>query len=582
MLQPDARIWVEKTLRELSDREKINQLFQTTLTHWDQRIPQQTLVDRVRFNQAGGAFMAGRPWKQLRDLARQATEGQKVPVIFSGDSECGPNTPAEGVAFGSAMALGAIADLQEACTLAYEVGRVAALQCRACGVRWSFAPVADLNFNPDNPITNIRSFGSDPERVGALVSAYLRGMQDHGLAATLKHFPGDGMDSRDQHITTAVNPLTEEAWQSTYGKVFRAGLEAGPWSVMVGHLAWSARSGRNPNTGLFLPATADSRIQIDLLRNEMGFTGVIVSDAIGMGGLAGHFKSEADLALANVLTGSDVVLFVENLPAAADTFLKAMDRGELTRERLDASVRRILELKAKVGLTPPAPVLPDESASAAAFANRHEHTVRQVAEKSVTLIQDRNRLFPIKLPRGSKILVFDLPRDVSDLGKLAVVDAASNTDPGVQPTLGSNPVHSRPKAALAEELEKGGYVVQWVENLSDYERAVSCCDAVLYVFRNGPMAGRNSGRISYNAIQSLDLVRIFSHFPCYFLSLGSPYVAWEIPVLPNLICTYAGHDAAQRAAASALLGRIPFAGILPVHLPEDSGFSQVCGPLSGL
>jgi beta-N-acetylhexosaminidase len=551
----------------LSPREKIGQLFHTTLTHWDQRIPQKTLIERVSQNRAGGSFMAGRPWRELLRLAAEAGAGQRVPVIFSGDSECGPNTPWEGVALGAAMALGAVADLKEAEQLTYEVGKVAALQCLACGVRWSFAPVADLNLNPDNPITNIRSFGSDPGRVAVLVSAYLRGMQDHGLAATLKHFPGDGMDSRDQHVTTAVNSLDESAWQSSYGKVFRAGIAAGAWSVMVGHLAWTPRSGRDPRTGLLLPATADPRIQVDLLRNELGFEGVIVSDAIGMGGLAGHFHSEADVALANFLAGSDVVLFVENLPAATAAFLQAMDQGRLSPERLDASVRRILELKARVCLDRPGPVLPAEEIVAMAFAERHEPLARAIAEKSVTLLHDRSQAYPLRLPAGSKLLVFDLPRDTSDLARLAVVDAAAPATPA--PPV---PKAARVQSVFERELAAAGYAVNWVDNLADYDQAVATSDAVFYLFRNGPMAGRNSARTSYNAIQSLDFVKIFSGFPSYFVSFGSPYVAWEIPLLPNLVCVYAGHEAAQKAAVAAMLGKIPFSGKLPVPLLEDSGF----------
>ena len=567
-LGSDAQAWVKATLASLDPREKIAQLFHTTLTHWDQRIPQQKLVDRVSLNRAGGAFMAGRPWRELLKLAAEAGEGQRVPVIFSGDSECGPNTPAEGVPFGSAMALGAVADLDEATALAYEVGKVAALQCRACGVRWSFAPVADLNFNPDNPITNIRSFGSDPDRVAALVCAYLRVMQDHGLAATLKHFPGDGMDSRDQHVTTAINPLSDENWRATYGKVFQAGIEAGAWTVMVGHLAWTPRSSRHPRSGQLLPATADSRIQVDLLRGELGFEGLIVSDAIGMGGLAGHFRSEAEVALANILAGSDVVLFVEDIPAATEAFLRALDRGELTSQRLDDSVRRILELKARVGLDNSHAALPSESEAAQAFGERYESLARQVAEKSVTLVRDRDQSYPLRLPAGSKILVYDLPRDSSDLGKLAVIDATGSVTP---PGPSAGPV-TRVKSVFESELESGGYRVDWAESLAAYDQKVAACDAVIYLFRNGPRAGRNSVRISYNAIQSIDFVRIFSGFPCYFVAFGSPYVSWEIPVLPNLVCAYSGHDAAQKAVAAAILGLIPFAGKLHIEIPEDAGF----------
>ncbi len=560
-MQHPSILWVEETFRAMNLRDKIAQLFHTTLTHWDGRIPQEHLFDRAVKNKVGGGFMAGKPWRELHSLAGRVLAECEVPMIFSGDSECGPNTPHEGVALGSAMAIGAIADIDEAAELAYEAGKIAALQCRACGVRWSFAPVADLNLNPDNPITNIRSFGSDPRRVARLVSAYLRGMQEHGLAATLKHFPGDGMDSRDQHVMTALNGLSEEEWFATYGHVFSTGINAGVWSMMAGHLAWTARSSRHPETGRFLPATADKAIQIDLLRHELGFDGLIVSDAIGMGGLAGHFRSEAEVVFANIQSGSDVVLFVEEVESAIEYFFRALDDGRITEQRIEESVRRILTLKTKVGIDKDHGSLPALEQAEAAFAERYVDVTQTIARKSVTLASDQGGLFPLKLDEGSRVLIFDLPRETSELAKLAVVDS----------TVPVEESSSEPAPCAFERRFLGaGYNVTRVSCLKDYLNAVEYTDLVIYLFRNGPQAGRNSVRLSYDAVQSLDMPRIFSGFPVACVALGSPCVLWEIPVLPNLVCTYAAHPAALEACADAMLGSIPFAGRLPLSIAEDA------------
>ena len=545
--------WVEKTLARLSSREMVAQLLHSPLTFWDSRIPESRLVGQIIKAQTGGAFLAGRSYRELRRLVKEVINNVAVPPIFSGDCECGPNAATEGVSFGYAMSLAAIADLEEAGEMAYAVGRVAALQSRAAGIRWSFAPVVDLNLHPGNPITNARSYGDDPDRINVCAVAYLRGLQDHGVAATLKHFPGDGVDDRDQHVVTAINSLSPMEWEETYGKTFRAGIAAGCAAIMVGHIALANRSSRHRDTGLLLPSTADPRIQRELLREELGFEGVILSDAIGMGGMAGHFHSEAERVVANLASGSDMVLFPMDVEQAIDAVFAALDRGLLEEKHLLASARRILKLKERFGITD-ASFLPGDEEADAVFAEDHCLLARRLAERSITLVVDRNPVLPLTRESAPHILVFDLPNEKSELAALAVVDGS-----------GSEALSAPP---FQDELEQIGCRVTWVTSLAGFDDAVSAASVIVYVTRSRPQAGRNSIRLSYNAIQSIDFERIFSGFPCVVLSLGNPCLSWELPNLPCLICTYSGGEEAQRAAARAIFGEIPFTGRLPIQIPE--------------
>ena len=551
--------WVEATVASLNWRQKIAQLLHPPLTFWDSRINQSTLLGQIIHAQTGGAFLSGRPYRELRELVKKVASGVSVPPIFSGDCECGPNAAVEGASFGYAMSLAAIVDLQEAAEIAYSVGRIAAIQSRAVGIRWSFAPVVDLNLHPGNPITNARSYGDDPERVSICAVAYMRGLQDHGVAATLKHFPGDGVDDRDQHVVTAINSLSSKEWSETFGHTFRAGIDAGCAAVMVGHIALVGRSTRDWTSGRLLPATADRRIQGQLLREEMGFNGVIISDAIGMGGMAGHFASENEQVVANLASGSDMVLFPMKVESAIDAILYALDEGRLSENELLTSVRRILKLKEQYSAVDPT-MFPDDETAHAAFMADHSALMRRLARRSITLAVDRGKLLPLSLQEHYHILIFELPNETSDLSQLAVIDSSSCESKLVSP--------------LQEELENIGCRVTWVRTFLEYENAIKDASVVVYVSRSRPQAGRNSIRLSYNAVQSIDFSRIFSGYPSIFLSLGNPCSLWELPNIPCLICTYSGSEQAQRTAAQAIYGQLPFPGKLPVKIPEYLPFAR--------
>jgi beta-N-acetylhexosaminidase len=263
---------------------------------------------------------------------------------------------------------------------AYEVGRITALEARAVGVHLAFAPVADVNNNPDNPIINIRSFGEDPAAVGRLVAAEIRGLQDHGVLATAKHFPGHGDTGADSHIALPVIAADWRRLDSVELVPFRAAIGAGVDVVMSAHIALPAI-----DPGELRPGTVAPNVLTGILRDSLGFRGMVVTDALNMAGVANAYGAEA--AVRAFLAGADLLLQPADPATAIEAMAKALARGDYSVERLDHSVRRILEAKRAMGLfqrrTVPLDSIP-ELVGSAAF-----HSIAQdIAERSLVMVKD--------------------------------------------------------------------------------------------------------------------------------------------------------------------------------------------------
>lgn len=337
--------------------------------------------------------------EELREHVHQVIDVSDIPPLITSDFENGCGSMIKGLTeLPYLMGLGAADDER----LAYDYGAATALEARSIGANWSYSPVADLNLNRRNPLVNVRAVGDDPDAACRLLTQVVKGMQDHGLAACAKHFPGDGLDWRDQHIVTTANPLSAEAWREKSGRVFRALIDAGVDSIMAGHITLAGlQRERDAEFGLPYPATLSRELLTDLLKKEMGFSGVVVSDSLSMGGIGGWYATREETEIAAFKAGCDMLLwptehYVENMK-------RAIQSGEIPMERLDDAVTRILALKEKLGLFSPdhavfRPLSPEE----AAFVKR---TQERAAQKSVTLVRNSGGLLPIDRDKVKRILV---------------------------------------------------------------------------------------------------------------------------------------------------------------------------------
>lgn len=320
-----------------------------------------------------------------------------IPPFIVSDLECGPGNMILGATkFPYMMGLSQTNSEQ----LAYEAGRIAAVEAGELGYNWTFSPVADMAVDPDSPVVGMRSAGHQPEQVIKMAGAYMSALQDHQMMATIKHFPGDGYTSWDQHLTTPVLPLNKQEWWDGPGHVFQALIDQGAMTIMPGHIALPAFDEADEH-GLYPPATVSKRILIDLLRKKMGFEGLVVTDAVEMGGLVGYMNY-FDACAEALEAGCDMLLF----PRMNERFYQEMEQrvadGKLKLETLRERAVRIVSLKQQFGLHTSNENVP--SASLSFNRSAHEQVARKVVEQGMTIVRDRKEIIPFAITRNTRVL----------------------------------------------------------------------------------------------------------------------------------------------------------------------------------
>jgi len=532
--------WIEQTLANMTLDQKLGQLLHPNI--WP-GIPADELLDVLGDVEPGGMFLHPGKMEAFQKTTRWLQDRFPVPVIVSSDLESGAGCMVEGATcFPDLMSLAATDDEE----LAFEMGRAAAVEGRACGVHWAFGPVVDISANPHNPGANTRSLGDDPDRIVRLSTAIIRGMQQNRLCATAKHFPGAGFDDRDPHICTTINPLRMDQWFASSGRMFQEAIDAGVWSIMIGHDALPAW---DPGDGAHIqhapPATLSRKLITGLLREKMGFQGVIVTDALNMGGVTSWGRSE-EIIPGVIEAGCDMILFSS---AKRDLALlkRAVEDGRLTEARIDESARRILALKETLGLhqNRAAPSL------SLADSERFRRASQEIAEKALTLVRDRNGALPLELERGTRVLSYHLRGD-PDVNHVDAFDDLLRAR-GVE-------------VARFDEREQG----KLPANFDDF-------DVVLMSVVLGPVWGTNRIRPAGNYMRDVWAL-INSHHPrLVCVSYGSPYLVYEMPRLPLVINGYSPDLDTQNAVLRLLTGEIEATGKSPVDLDSPYLFKSLEG-----
>lgn len=369
------------------------------------------------------------------------------------------------------------------------------------------------------------------------------------MAACAKHFPGDGFDDRDQHLMTLVNPLSPSEWRRQSALPFKAAIDAGVMSIMVSCIGLpsmdpQAGDPRNP-----LPAVVSRYLVTDLLRGELGFEGVIITDALNMGGVSYHYR-ELDRYRLALQAGNDILLFVRNVPRVLEYLVGCVERGEVDQIQVEASVRRVLELKARLNLHKK-PIADDAEAKARIAASPGKQVAQKIADRSITLVRDTGNVVPLKLAKGSRVAVVLVTNQTPERFSLKVfedtlreggVDVTSIRDPQ------TDEVHDRLAAEGFDVVVTALYFpVQYGWNTVRMHGPFSRC-----VMSGFPIAHPDSKAV--------------------YISFGNPYHLYELPFMDPYLATYGGSPAAQRAAATALLGRTPITGRIPCAL---DGFFDV-------
>lgn len=531
-LSPHQARWVERTLSSLSLEQSIGQLLNVSeplgsADAW------RAFLDKV----PAGAMSARMPSAHAyRALLEEVQQSVPIPMLVIANMEHGAaEWPDYGTDFPTLMAAGAAGDHDAVAAL----GKATAMEARHVGVHWCLTPVVDLNYNFDNPITNVRAFGDRPDQVAALSATLIRALQAHGVAATAKHFPGDGMDDRDQHLVTTINTLPFDRWLETYGLVWKEVIDAGVWTIMPGHISLPDYQGFAADPVAAPPATIARELLETLLRQELGFDGLIVSDATGMMGFASRL-APAERAVAALNAGIDLYLGA-NPNVDYPALLAAVHDGRLSEERVQDAARRVLTLKARLQL----PDDPFGPAPTAAEQVEFAHAAQAMADQSITLVRGREEL-PQALAEGARVLTVTImpPNPMIPHADLTVVD---------------------------QELAARGFRVEHLLNpRSDELRAKAQeHDAVFINVYVVPLMTLGTVRVTVGSFGNWGWRALFTEHPrVVYTAFGSPYITHELPHAPTIALAYSGNEASQRAAVKVWLGEIPAQGTLPVQLPE--------------
>lgn len=454
----------------------------------------------------------------------------------------------EGTLLGSPMEVAATDSVDMAVKLAEVCGK----EGRAVGANWAFAPIIDIDANFRSPITNTRTFGNDPVRVREMGAAYTRKIQELGLAASIKHFPGDGQDERDQHLVTTINSMDCETWMETYGAAYRACIEADALTCMVGHImqpAWSRRLDSRLADRDILPASLSKELMGGLLRGELGFNGLIVTDATTMAGYT--IPMSRRLAVpASIAAGADMFLFARNLEEDYGFMLEGVRSGVITPERLNEAVTRILAVKAALGLHLGKPGPDLEQAKRVVGCEQHLQWSRDCADQAITLVKEEAGVLPITPERYPRILFYPIEPPAGGEGNYKVTAACG---------------------MLKERLIKEGFQVDtfvpqpYGEGFTTkYEEMVGQYDLMLYAANLSTKSNQTVVRIEWKQPMGADCGHYLNDVPTVFVSLENPYHLLDFPRIRTYINCYSNNDRVLDALVEKLTGRSLFTGKSPV------------------
>ncbi len=536
---PSASHWVSRTLSQMSLEQKIGQMIGLRYTSRFMNQDSAVLEELSRWvvgHHIGGFIQVRGGVFETAVLTNTLQRMADLPLLIASDLERGAGNQIEGATlFPPAMSIGATGSED----LAYAMGRITAIEARAVGIHMTYAPVVDVNSNPDNPIINVRSFGEDPEDVSRLAAAFIRGCQENGLIATAKHFPGHGDTDLDSHSVLPAITGDRERLDRVELVPFRASIEVGVRAIMSAHLRLPAL---DPTPDL--PATLSFPIMTDLLRGELGFQGLSVTDAMEMRGITGLY-TPPQAAVKAVQAGVDMLLIPPETEEVIRGLIRAVEDGKLSMSRVDSAVKRILEVKARLGLHRRRTV-DLRQLDTLVGARPHLEQARRAFEDSITLVKNEKGILP--LAAGAKIALYAL-----------------SSDPGE---------YYAGRTFAREVQERSGRLsVFYADAFTGeefFQRAIRTSRAAdIRVVALFSRLADSKGSVGLKQ-RHIRLIKEFARDPqpLVVISFNSPYFLRRFPEADTYFCAYRHADQNQVAAAKALFGEIEFKGRLPISIPE--------------
>jgi beta-N-acetylhexosaminidase len=566
-LPSDASSWAQTALNHLSTEEKVGQLFmiRVRLELLRENTEYSRVVEQIRKYHIGSLAMSAprggpvlhrdRRYQTVTLLNRLQGES-RLPLLVAGDFEQGvlPARLFGTTVFPHAMAFGAAGEEE----YAEEFGRITAQESRAIGVHWNLFPVADVNSNPANPIIGTRAFGADPKQVGDLVAAYIRGARANGLLTTAKHFPGHGNTATDSHLAIA---RVDDDLKTLYAvdlPPFRRAIEAGVDAIMTAHVR-VPKLDPDPDR----VATTSPKVVTDLLKNRLGFKGLVVADALDMAGVTRLYRANPGRAAVDALkAGNDVITMPSNLDASYQAVLAAVRTGEISPSRLDESVLKILSAKARLGLAENRFV--DVAAIPRLVGIPQNIAIGQrISDDSVTLVRDNDKLLPLRL--GATL---SRPEQANH-GLLLIVlcDNIRAEDGRVL----EREIRTRRPDVRVMYVDPGvasrrpGEVLKVVDQAHAIVAAVYIVPSAMRSMKLGRKS-KHPASLPDSTSALLNRILVRAKAKTVVLAMGSPYLTDDFPAIQNYVCTFSNATVSEVSAAKALFGEIPIHGHMPVHL----------------
>lgn len=557
--------WVEQTFAAMTQEEKLSQVFVDML--WNS--PAKEVAAHQGKNQFGGYRYNNMSPEKLYDQNEAIQNSSKIPALIAANVEAGGNGAVNGgTKMGEAIACAATGDASSA----YYMGYYGCKEAAAVGCNWTFAPVVDIDVNWRNCVIPLRCFGNDPDTVLEMSKAYMQGAHDAGVACCMKHFPGDGCDECDQHLVTTVNDRSVEEWDATYGKVLKGMIDAGVPSIMIGHIALPAYS-RALRPGIrdedILPATVAPELLQDLLRDKLGFNGLVITDASHMVGITSRMRRH-DFIPQMLMAGCDMILYYRDQNEDLGYLREALADGRLTQERLDEAVKNVLAFKASLGLHRKqngGKLMPGKEALQVIGCEAHKKKAAQIIDNSITLVKNNGGHLPLTPEKNKRIVIYtvqsggitSLIRRIAFGGKGGSVSemlADELKKKGFEPTIYKinflkylSPRGINGKKALAE--------VSVGEFAAAYDAAIVLCNV-------GSFSTTNERSLHWTIPMGPEIPWYASEIPTIGISVAHPFHLIDLAMVPVYINTYNAGREAIRQTVAKLTGESEFKGTSPV------------------
>ena len=564
-LTPDDISWVENIFASMTQEEKLNQVFVDML--WNN--PPKEVEALQKGYQLGGFRYNNAGPEKLYEQNATIQRSSKIPALIAANVEAGGNGAVSGgTKLGEGVACAATNDPESA----YYMGKYGCREAAAIGCNWTFAPIVDVDLNWRNCVIATRAFGNDADKVLEMGLAYMKGAHEEGVACCMKHFPGDGCDERDQHLVTTVNTLSCDEWDATFGKIYKGMIDAGVDSVMIGHIQQPAYS-RALRPGIkdeeIMPATVAPELLQGLLREKLGFNGLIITDATHMVGITGKVRRH-DSIPAMLMAGCDMILYYRNHDEDIGFLREALEDGRLTQERLDEAVKTVLAFKAHLKLHEKqknGTLMPPKENLSVIGCPEHKAKAKEIVDKSITLVKNTRNQLPLTPEKHKRVIIYTvetggLVSKIKDMifgnknKKPTDVIAEELKNNGFEPTiykinylkyLGKNGING--KKAIAE------YSTQ--EFASMYDAAIIVCNVSSF-------SSTNERSLHWKIPMGPEIPWYATEMPTVAISVAHPFHLIDLAMVPTYINTYNASEEAMRQTVQKLIGKSEFRGVSPV------------------